>query len=721
MISHPFRARTEAIFPVFLAVLLLTATQLPANQRAIFSYSLSLGEAAEEGSATRWFFSGLAADGVTPLFEEKEEENSPGDLVFSGELFPVTVGQGQYRSGFFEIAEGIGIVEHGVLEMDIADWPGDGGFPDFLRIDQPGDFTAQGTWTPTLTSAAPADVRVVFERTAGDRQGTYRVDFLANTSAGIAVLGDPAHHYAAPETAGNPGNWEDVVGSNNFILPSPVEAVEVSSAFEAIPFAYQLTAPYGSTEGGQANSFNSSFSSATGSIEIWFQHDFGSIPENEKQVIFESGGNANGLSLLAEQSAEDDPLLRILQSENAGRTLDITLNLAGEAGYAGLSGTDLADFIQCVLRFDGSTEELSIVINGTVAKTVSTVGISSLCGANDAAIFYTSGDIESHLGGRGDEGGYDALIAQFTGKIADLRIYPTALETEDAQGNFNAMKSPGVARSISGDFWLPKITADGASTTTGAGAGQLGLTGMVEDGGGSAILTGSADYTRNGAINLSEVRLERDEGSGGAPALGLQDVSLTLTSGFYSGQLAVDDGNQATTWPDYQHFFMELPATAPVISNGPSSQEVTAGEPLELRVEATGLFVTYEWFHGGEKIPGADSPTYTVTYSGSAHAGDYYVRLITDTGQVESDAVTNSILPPDIRCQLLPDETQPESYVLTWNSYPGQTYQVRESSHLNGWNDLGDPIAGTGAMLEKTLIYSSPAPTQYFYHIITTY
>jgi len=169
---------------------LFFTSMLPANEQAVFSHSLSLGQAEEEGSSTRWFFTGLAADGEAPLFGETE---SPAMLLFSGELFPVTLGQAQYRSAFVEIADGIGIVEHGVLDITIADWAQTGTFPDFLRIDQVGDFTAQGTWTPTLTSGAPSDVRMVFERTSGERQGTYRIEFLANTSGGIAVLGDPAH------------------------------------------------------------------------------------------------------------------------------------------------------------------------------------------------------------------------------------------------------------------------------------------------------------------------------------------------------------------------------------------------------------------------------------------------------------------------------------------------------------------------------------------------
>jgi len=695
---------------------LFFTSMLPANEQAVFSHSLSLGQAEEEGSSTRWFFTGLAADGEAPLFGETE---SPAMLLFSGELFPVTLGQAQYRSAFVEIADGIGIVEHGVLDITIADWAQTGTFPDFLRIDQVGDFTAQGTWTPTLTSGAPSDVRMVFERTSGERQGTYRIEFLANTSGGIAVLGDPAHHYAGPESADGTSSWDDSVGNQDFSLSAAVDAVEVTSGFEAIPFAYQLVAPYGATEGGEAESFDSSFSGATGSVEVWFQQDFASIPAGQKQVVFETGGNANGLSLLAEKSAEGDPLLRILQSEDTARNLDVTLNLAGEAGYTGLGELELADFVQCVLRFDGAAEQLRILINGTVAKTVSTNGLTSLSGGNDAALFFTSGDIDNHLGGRGGEAGYDAQIAQFTGKIADLRIYATALGTDDAQGNFNAMQNPGVTRTIDGTFTLPRISVDGASTATGGNSGLLALGGTVEDGGGSAGLTGSADYTLE-PVRLSGLQMDRDDASGTGPSSATAEVVLSLSGGSYHGDVAVNDGNGATEWADYRHFYIELPASAPTIIAGPTGAETTAGEMLELSVEVEGLFVAYQWLLDGEAIPGADSPTYQVAHSGSADAGDYTVHVETGIGQSESDTAVASILPPIIHPTLSPDETQSGTFLLRWNSFPGQTYQVRESSNLNRWDDVGDVIDGTGSSLEKSFNVP-PETTSYFFRIHTTY
>jgi hypothetical protein len=699
-----------------LAFLLTAPLSSPANERGIFSYSITLGEAGEEGSDTRRLFTSLAGDGVTPLFEEKEEEYSPGDLVFSGELSPVTPGQARYQTAFVEIAAGIGIVEHGVLDVTVDNWPDDDAFPDFLRIDQPGDFTAQGTWTPTLTSAPTQEVRLVFERAAGDREGSYRIDFLARTSGGIAVLGDPAHHYVAPEAPGSASSWEDQVGNHDFSLSSAVDAVAVTSGFGAVPNAYQLVAPFGSSDGGEADSFDSTFNGATGAVEIWFQADYGSIPTGEKQVIFETGGNDTGLGLLVEQAAGGDPLLRLLQSEGGSRNLDVTLNLAGEGGFAGLTMAARDDFIQCVLSFDSAAEELTILVNGQTAKTVSTTGITSLCGGNDAALFNTSGDVESHLGGRGGDAGYDGQIAQFTGKIANLRVYPTPLTAQDALANFEAMRNPGVARSLSGSFTLPRITADGASTTTAGNTGDLALEGDLEDGGGLASLTGSADYTRNGSIILSALQLNR---AGGGQSLAEQNVLLSVVDGSYQTAFSVDDGNQATSWADYRHFFLQLPADAPVITEGPTATEVPAGEPLELRVEVSGLFISYQWLHDGAEIVGADGPAFQVPHSGSNHAGQYFVRLNTQTGQLDSPVVLTNILPPKITCAISPSDTMQDTYVLSWNSYPGQTYQVRQTVRFDGWTDLGDSIPGTGEMLEQSI--STTSFTHRYFHIQTTY
>ncbi len=77
-------------------------------------------------------------------------------------------------------------------------------------------------------------------------------------------------------------------------------------------------------------------------------------------------------------------------------------------------------------------------------------------------------------------------------------------------------------------------------------------------------------------------------------------------------------------------------ALPPVITRPPTSQVVSAGTEVTLRVEATGSGLTYQWQFGGTNIAGATEPTLTLRNFQAANAGNYTVVVGNSGGQVTS-------------------------------------------------------------------------------------
>jgi hypothetical protein len=77
---------------------------------------------------------------------------------------------------------------------------------------------------------------------------------------------------------------------------------------------------------------------------------------------------------------------------------------------------------------------------------------------------------------------------------------------------------------------------------------------------------------------------------------------------------------------------------APVITQQPQSQTVTAGGSVQFPVNATGRpAVTYQWYFGSTAINGATGSTYTVSNAQSANAGGYSVVVTNSVGSTTSD------------------------------------------------------------------------------------
>ncbi len=87
-------------------------------------------------------------------------------------------------------------------------------------------------------------------------------------------------------------------------------------------------------------------------------------------------------------------------------------------------------------------------------------------------------------------------------------------------------------------------------------------------------------------------------------------------------------------------------ANAPVITQQPASQTVTAGQPAAFSVVATGTApLSYQWYLNGAAV-GTDSGTYTITQAATAQSGaQIYVNAADSGGTTKSNTVSLTVNP----------------------------------------------------------------------------
>lgn len=82
----------------------------------------------------------------------------------------------------------------------------------------------------------------------------------------------------------------------------------------------------------------------------------------------------------------------------------------------------------------------------------------------------------------------------------------------------------------------------------------------------------------------------------------------------------------------------------PDIVKQPISQPIAESQPVTFTVQATGAQpLSYQWYHDGNPIPGAESASYTIASVLPANAGDYTVVVSNTHGDVTSDAATLAV------------------------------------------------------------------------------
>jgi len=187
----------------------------------------------------------------------------------------------------------------------------------------------------------------------------------------------------------------------------------------------------------------------------------------------------------------------------------------------------------------------------------------------------------------------------------------------------------------------------------------------------------------------------------GAAIPGATASTLTLTgvTAASAGSYRVTATNAAgSTQSNVATLTVTLPPVAPSFTLSPTSQTVTPGADVTFSALATGSgFVSYQWTRNGQPIPGATSPTLTLTAVTVAAAGTY---LVVATNAVGSNQSTPAILTVNLASAPV-IVTQPLSQsVITGAKLTLFVDVIGSAPFTYQWRKAGVAIAGaTGSAL----------------------
>ncbi|MCB1967369.1 MAG: hypothetical protein KDI64_15410, partial [Candidatus Accumulibacter sp.] len=181
------------------------------------------------------------------------------------------------------------------------------------------------------------------------------------------------------------------------------------------------------------------------SLELWFR------PSDlvDKEVLFETGGSQLGSSFLL-----DGPTLLFATSSNSTA---MTLQMAAPVPATG-------DFIHAVatLSLTGGAADITLYVNGQAVDSRTVAGYTGWTGSNAAGLATSNSDL-------GGDFNYGVLsgFGNFSGEIALLRLYDTALSSTQVAQTYAAAQASGA------DY----IEGGGGEDTIVGGPGQDDLIG----------------------------------------------------------------------------------------------------------------------------------------------------------------------------------------------------------------------------------------------------
>lgn len=171
-----------------------------------------------------------------------------------------------------------------------------------------------------------------------------------------------------------------------------------------------------------------------GSVEIWFRSDLEDADRTGWQVLWESGAQTNGFSILLRTNGIFPAEMRVLKSWTSNKIVDMTVELTNFAS---------SDFIHAVATFDGDTtadgnDAVRLHVQDALGVSVLVEDLSndfsSLAGSNDSCVFNAA--TENAFGNYGSCGGNvgNAIsMSGFKGEIALVNVYGTALTAGEVQ------------------------------------------------------------------------------------------------------------------------------------------------------------------------------------------------------------------------------------------------------------------------------------------------
>jgi len=254
-------------------------------------------------------------------------------------------------------------------------------------------------------------------------------------------------------------------------------------------------------------------------FEVWFKPDFSA---GSRQVLFEVGGNGNGMSIVYDADAN-----RVTCTADCGNDGNPNQQLRAETG-----GISYHEFNQLFVVYDrdspGTTDSLTIYVNNdpTAAFDAMPAGVATnATGANDWA--------GTDAGGVGMVGGTAALdetLGQFRGRIAAVRVYDRTLSTSEMEACYNAMRHPMVSTS-------PSVTALGATVTLNPdGSVKYDATALSTNIPAGTVLQDTFTYTISDGV--------------GGTTVGTVTVNVTGVGTFYAvdDAIAVDEDDGDTVF-----------------------------------------------------------------------------------------------------------------------------------------------------------------------------
>ena len=226
----------------------------------------------------------------------------------------------------------------------------------------------------------------------------------------------PTFNWRASAPGANPAQWNATIGTHQWTL----SGTTLTTPTTAMPGITGAVA-HGAGDAMTGLDFQSIAagdpSNENVSLELWFRPDDMS---GGQQVLFETGGNGDGLSILL-----DDSFIRFrVKSGGTNQTLSYDL------------GVDASEFFQVAITLSlGGTA--SLYVDGILRASGSAVGINDWSNTNDAGLGSPNSQIGGNVGG--NLNGY----GDFLGELAILRFYRgQVLTPAEVLQNYEAVAIP---------------------------------------------------------------------------------------------------------------------------------------------------------------------------------------------------------------------------------------------------------------------------------------